>query len=239
MATPFDLPPGVVKSDSPNAALGRWADSDKIHFKGRFAEKWRGWQRWLAAESVMQGRARGATSWANSFGNQNAAFGTHLKLYAVTGEDLLRDITPIRAEDALTNPFTTQDGSDIVTVAHTAHGADDNDFVTFANATAVGGITIDGEYQLSRIDNNSYTITHSAAATSDATGGGTVAAEYQINTGHPDTLAGSGIGAGPYGAEAYGTARSESGLLIELRYWSLDNYGNNLLASPYEGGLFL
>jgi hypothetical protein len=240
---PFEIPPGLVRSDSPNAAKGRYTDADKVHFIGKFPEKWGGWQRWLpVGEGDLLGKARGSTAWANADGNQNATFGTHLKLYAVTGEDTLRDITPIRATGTLgADPFDVTDGSAVVTVNHTAHGADSGAFVTFSGADAVGGITIDGEYQLTKIDSDSYTIIHSAAATSTASGGGaSVDYAYQINPGSSSTVFGFGWGADTWGSGTWGTPRDTStGVIIELRYWSLHEYGNELLALPAFGRIYL
>jgi hypothetical protein len=56
--------------------------------------------------------------------------------------------------------------------------------VTFSGATAVGGLTLNNEYQISLIDEDSYNITAETTASSSATGGGTVTAAYQINTGN-------------------------------------------------------
>lgn len=242
MLTPFEIPPGVVKNDSPNAAKGRFVDADKVHFVGKFAEKWGGWKRWLDADSVMKGVSRGATSWTNAGGNRNASFGTHLKLYAVTGEDRLRDITPIRSSGTFgSDPFSVTEDSAVVTVTHNDHGADSGAFVIIANATAVGGITIEGEYQLTRIDSDTFTITHSTEATSTDTGGGDAATySYQINPGVAGTILGFGWSAGVWNEGTWGTPRdSGTGVRIDLRYWSLEPYGNNLLASPTFGNLYL
>lgn len=237
---PLNIPPGFVRVDSPNAAEGRFTDGDKVRFvKGR-AEKWSGWQRFLP-DDVLLGTARGATSWTNAFGNTNLAFGTHLKLYAVTGGDQLTDITPIRDAGTLgSNPFSMTNGSPIVIVTDTAHGADANDFVTFSGATSAGGITIAGEYQIvERIDANSYSIEHASPAASTATGGGaSVAYSYQINTGNSGSVAGLGWGAGTWGAGTWSTPRT-SGITLDLRHWSLQEFGNDLLASPSGGSLYL
>lgn len=238
MATPLDIPPGIVKVDSPNGAAGRFIDSDKVRFVRRKVEKWRGWTKKI--DETMRGIARGALSWVNQYGNVNAAFGTHLKLYALTGSDTVSDITPIRLTDTLgTDPFAVTDGETTVIVAHTAHGADDGDFVTFSDADPVGGITIDGEYQLTFIDANSYMIKHFEPATSTTTGGGSVVeVDYQINIGFASGVVGLGWGAGTWGTGTWGTPRT-SGIEIALRHWSLAEYGNDLLASPSLGSLYL
>lgn len=235
---PLDVPPGILKVDSPNAGNGRFVDCDKVRFIKGKAEKWAGWNKLL--ETAVSGMARGATSWVSSGGDTNAAIGTHLKLYAVTGNDTLNDITPVRSTVTLgSNPFATTNGSTTVTVTHTSHGADDQDFVTFSGASAVAGITISGEYQLTKVDADTYTIQHSAAANSATSGGGaSVQAVYQINVGTADEVVGTGYGAGTYGAGTYGTPRS-GGIALELRTWSVSGYGTDLLASPSGGGLYL
>jgi hypothetical protein len=236
---PLEIPPGFVKVDSPNAAKGRFTGGNFVRWVNKLPEKWLGWRRFI--DDLLLGVARGALSWTNAFGNTNVAIGTHLKLYVITGGDTLRDITPIRSSSTINNnPFTTTNGSKFVTVTDTAHGAEADAFVTFSGASAVGGITVSGEYQIvDKLDPNSYTIEHSVAATSGATGGGaSVTAAYQTNPGSTGTVGGLGWGAGPYGEGTWGTERAE-GLPIEIRHWSLAEYGNDLLASPSGDTLFL
>lgn len=235
---PLEIPPGIVKVDSPNAAKGRFTDCDKIRFVAGKPEKWLGWEQFI--DDTLIGIARGAVAWVNQYGNTNVAFGTHLKLQVITGDDALDDITPIRASSTINaDPFSMTNLSAVVTVTDTAHGADDGDYVTFSGATAAGGITIDGEYQLTRIDSDTYTITHSSAATSTTTGGGaSVVAAYQINVGSTGGVVGLGWGAGTWGTGTWSTARTE-GIEVEIRFWSLQEYGNDLLASPFLSGLYL
>lgn len=236
---PLEIPPGINKVDSPNAGKGRFTDCDKIRFMAGKPEKWLGWEQFIADQ--LTGIARGAVAWVNQYGNTNVAFGTHLKLQVITGDDTLSDITPIRATSTInTDPFATTSGSTSVTVTDTSHGADLNDYVTFSGATAAGGITIDGEYQITEVvDNNTYKIVHSSAATSSATGGGSsVSAAYQINTGSTGGVVGTGWGAGTWGTGTWGTPRTD-GITVEIRFWSLQEYGNDILANPFLGGLFL
>jgi len=98
MSLPLEIPPGILKVDSPNAGKGRFTDSDKIRFENGFAEKWAGWE--LFNDTQLEGKARGAAFWTNQYGNPNAAFGTTVRLYALTGTDMITDITPIRTAAA-------------------------------------------------------------------------------------------------------------------------------------------
>lgn len=70
------------------------------------------------------------------------------------------------------NPIATTNGSRAVVITSTAHGRSRGDTVTLAGATAVGGITVSGEYTIASVATNTFTIVHSSAATSTATGGG-------------------------------------------------------------------
>lgn len=138
----------------------------------------------------------------------------------------------------LTNPFTTTTGSPTVEVTHASSGATAGEFVTYSGASAVGGITINGEYQIqSIVDANHYTITAAAPATSGATGGGTVSVIYDIVV--PQAAAGGeiGYGVGNYGVGAYGQGVSQTSGLADG--WTLDAYGYQLLAAPIGGTIYV
>ena len=237
---PLDIPPGLLLVDSPNAGQGRFIDCDKVRFVRGKAEKWAGWDQFIPEQ--LAGMARGAVAWADVDGFTDAAFGTNLKLYAITGDGVLSDITPERRTDTLgSSPFATTNGQPTVTVTHVAHGAGEDDYVTFSGATAVAGLTISGEYQIASIvDSDSYTISAGSNANATTTGGGSaVEAVYQINAGSADTVLGTGWGAGGWGEEEWGTPRTTTGIELQHRTWSLQSYGNYLLASPFGGSLYL
>ncbi len=106
-------------------------------------------------------------------------------------------------QQRLVNPFATTSGSSIVTVTDVDHGADDGAYVTFADATPVAGLTINGEYQLTYIDSNTYTINAGSNANATTTGGGVVIAEYQINPGFEIYTATVGWGSGTWGGFSF------------------------------------
>ena len=70
------------------------------------------------------------------------------------------------------NPLSVVNASPTVTVTQAAHGLATGDTITIAGATAVGGITPSGAYQVTVLTTNTYTITHGSNATSTTTGGG-------------------------------------------------------------------
>ena len=140
----------------------------------------------------------------------------------------------------LTNPFTTLIGSSIITVSQTNHGVITGDFITFTNASSVGGITPNGTYNvLSVIDANTYTFDSGVIASSSATGGGIVNYAYQINVGPADTNIGDGWGVLTYGAFDYGTPRPDAGVIFDFpRIWSFDTWGDDLVASPRDSSIY-
>ena len=203
---------GVVKDGTRYTNKGGWYDSDKVRFRYGFPEKIGGWEK--RGNSTFEGVCRSLNQWAAIDGSQYIGVGTNLKFYISVGEAYY-DITPVRTTGNITNPFTTTNGSTLVTVTDAGHNAQANDFVTFSGSSAVGGIAaadFNKEQQIvTVIDNDNYTINVANAATSNAgPGGGTVTATYQINTGSTDYTAGVGFGAGYWGGTQIGVATTVS-----------------------------
>jgi hypothetical protein len=226
------LQPGVNRENTSYTNEGRWYECDKIRFRQGLPEKIGGWQR--ISSATFQGVARSLWNWI-TLGNINLiGVGTNLKFYIEQGGGY-NDITPIRATVSLTNPFETTAGSSIVEVTDAAGGFIDGDFVTFSGASAVGGVTPDGEYQISLVDPVTYTIDVGTAATSSTTGGGSVTAVYQINTGPAFTVPLVGWGASLWGSGSWGFGATSSDA---LRLWSQSNFGEDLIFGPRGGGLY-
>jgi hypothetical protein len=193
--------PGVDRENTRYAAEGGWYETDKVRFRRGMPQKIGGWVR-LSNQSFL-GVCRSMWNWI-TLGSQNlVSVGTHLKYYIERGGAYF-DITPIRSTVTLTDPFDTTDGSAVVLVTDTAHGALEGDFVTFSGATAVGGLTLNNEYQISLIDEDSYNITAETTASSTANGGGTVTAAYQVNIGSEIEIPFTGWSAGFWGVGSWG-----------------------------------
>lgn len=235
--TKLSFAPGVYKDDSPLDAEGFFIDADKIRFVRGKAQTIGGWER--ATTSAVSGICRGVWTWADAGRNPFAAFGTHTHLTAMDADGTLFDITPIVARSELADPFSTTADSATVSVAHTAHGLVVGQGVVFSGAVAVGGLVIQGPYTVATvIDANTYTITHTLAATSTAGpgGGAVVDVEIALAPGQVDGLGGLGYGTGGYGSGTYGSPAV--GYTLYPRTWSLDNWGQNLVAAPRGGGIF-
>ena len=242
--TDLKFQPGVDKQDSPYAAGDdrRYIDSQLVRFHYGKPERWKGWEYLPNPNETIIGVVRDTHAWISLNGTRYLALGTDRKLY-IYSEGSVHDVTPIRETASLTNPFETTSGGAGVTVTDAAHGADEGDFVTFDNGSAnnvVDGLEFNNEFEITTvIDANSYTITFPSNATgTTAAGGGSVTANYQINVGPTASTYGYGWGVATWGLSTWGTPRSSSSVTIAGRNWSLDNFGEDLVATVLDGGTY-
>lgn len=227
-------PAGVVKSESDRVVEGRWVDTQWVRFVGGKPQKIGGWTK--QTSTVSEGALRQLHAWRDLSSTEYMAGGTYKKLYVYERDFTQHDITPLEATGTLNDPFTTTDESASVSVAHTAHGRNPGDIVIFSSATPVGGLTLNGTFEVFTVDGaNSYTIVAAEPATSSESGGGTVTYQYEISIGVDRGAYGLGYGIGGYGLLTYGDARPDSIIFIEPRSWSFDHFGKILL-SAYNGG---
>ena len=235
---PIQIKPGIVRDSTHYANKGGWWDCNWVRFRNGFPEKMGGWSTDL--QETFQGACRSLINWTTNNGLNRTGFGTNLKYYILTGGNY-SDITPIRETVTLTNPFTT-DGTATVVVSDTAHGALQNDFVTFSGSSAVGGIPagdLNKEHQITEIINaDSYKIVVSTAATSSTTGGGTVTAVYQVNTGLDTYVPGVGWGAGTWSRNGWGTASNTPTVGTQIGLWSNALFGEDLIINQRGGGIY-
>ena len=192
--------PGLNREGTDYSNEGGWYDGDKIRFRSGFPEKIGGWTQ--VSSNTFSGVARSIWIWSSGdagVGNSYIGVGTNLKYYIFFG-GVYNDITPAIQTDVLTNPFETTNLSRTVKVTDGTYNPSVGDYVTFSGATAVGGLTIDGNYAVTSVINGStYTITSVNAASSSGTGGGTVTAVYEYPVGLNVFSIGTGWGAGPWG----------------------------------------
>ena len=228
----LQLKPGVDRENTRYAAEGSWYETDKVRFRRGMPQKIGGWVRLSAA--TFLGVCRSMLNWSTLQRQNLVSVGTNLKYYIERGGAYF-DVTPIRATATLTNPFTTTSGSATVLVTDTAHGALQNDFVTFSGATAVGGLTLNGEFQINFVSEDTYNITSATNASSSATGGGTVTATYQLNTGSEIAVPFTGWSAGTWGSNTWGNSGTT---LSPIRLWSQANFGEDLFFTYRGGELF-
>ena len=233
--------PGVDKQDTAYSAGDerKYIDSDFVRFHYGKPERWGGWTNLPNPNRTIVGVVRDTHSWVGLDGLRYLALGTDRKLY-IYNEGAVYDITPIRETQALTNPFTTN-GTTTVSVADSTHNAKLGDFVTFDSFSSIDGLDMNQEFEITSItDANNYTVTHTSTASgSTSGGGGSGNAKYQINIGPATSTYGLGWGTDTWSSGTWGTASSSSDVVIVGRNWSLDNFGEDLIATVLDGGTFI
>lgn len=242
------LKPGIDKQNTEYGAEGGWIDGDYIRFRYGLPEKMGGWTEFGGTSPYFLGLASEVFTWNNLSGAPYMALGTNRKLYVFYG-DTWADITPIRATTAAGDvTFAAVNGSPIITVTDTSHGAIQGDFVTFSGVSAGGlggAITqaiLQSEFEITQVLGvNSYTITAPVNANSSdsGNGGAAVVGQYQINVGSPVNFTDFGWGTGTWGLSTWGTPRPASaGLLLFSRVWQFDAFGQILIAQLADGAIY-
>lgn len=234
--------PGINRESTSYANEGGWFDCDKVRFHQGYPEKFGGWQKY--SSSTYLGTARALHNWVALDGSDFMGIGTELKYYIEEG-GAYNDITPIRSTTAAGDvTFSATNGSTTITVSDTGHGAGENDFVTFSGAVSLGGVitadVLNQEYQIvSVVDADTYTVTSAVAANASDTGNGgaSVVGAYQINVGLNTQVGGTGWGAGTWSRGAWGSASATS-TVSELRLWTHDNFGEDLIINPRDAAIY-
>jgi hypothetical protein len=228
---------GVNRENTRYTNESGYYESEKIRFRQGTPEKIGGWIRISA--STFLGVCRSLWNWITLGGLNLLGVGTNLKFYIESG-GFYNDVTPLRQTITLgANPFQTFSGLATVTVTDSTGGWVNGDFVTFSGATAVGGLTLNGEYQITTIGTSvtTYQITASSTASSNATGGGSsVVAAYQINVGPAYAVPLVGWGAGAWGTGTWGVGTSSN---AQMRLWTQTNYGEDLIFAPNNGAIYI
>jgi hypothetical protein len=226
------LKSGVNQENTRYTKENGWWVCDKVRFRQGTPESIGGWTRLSAA--TFLGTCRALHVWLSLGGARYIGVGTNIKYYVENGGTYY-DITPLRETQALTDPFATTDTLNTVTVTDSGHGAVTGDYVTFSGATAVGGLTLNGEFQITVVDNDTYTIESPTPASSTATGGGTVTAAYQLSVGEAVQTPAEGWGIGAWGLGAWGVGAAD---FAQMRLWSHGNFGEDLVFNPRGGAIY-
>ena len=246
--TSLKFRPGINREITSYSNEGGFFDCEKVRFYAGFPEKIGGWAK--HSDNTYQGTARALHNWVALDNSNFMGVGTHLKYYIEEGGQF-NDVTPVRKTSTNSITFAATNGSSTITVTDSNHGAIQNDFVTISGAVTLGGLVtasiLNAEHQITRVVNgNTYEITVSVTANSSdsGNGGSGVDGVYQINVGLDTSVGGNGWGAGGYGGVnadlttfGWGEAAA-SGTTAQIRLWSHDNFGEDLLLNPKDDAIY-
>lgn len=236
--------PGLNREGTDYSNEGGWYDGNNIRFRSGFPEKIGGWQQ--ISNNQVLGVARSIWIWSDNdagVGKLYYGVGTNVKYYIYYGGTYY-DITPISATTTPASPFTATSGSSTITVHDTGYTPNVGDYVNISGATGLGGnitATVLNQQQIVtsvNIGAATYTFTASATANASDTGhGGTPTIQYYYPSGLNVFTVGTGWGAGPWSRGTWGSAYS-AGIGEQLRLWSNDNFGSDLVIAPRGGPVF-
>jgi len=260
----LEFRPGINTELPDYANENGWTDGDKIRFRVGYPEKIGGWAK--KGDNQFIGAARAMKQWTTLDRDNLIGIGTSLKYFIEDG-GVFYDITPIRETTGAGDvTFSASQGSSVITVSDTNHGAREGDFVTFSGAASLGGAmtaaVLNQEYQIQTAPTTgTYTINARAATTGinqyytggaiddsaalvvatagdTNTGGGSTVGAYQVQTGIDVTLFGNGWGAGVWSRGAW---NSRATIVVQseiLRLWQHDTFGEDLIFNIRNGPIF-
>ena len=233
--------PGINKEGTAYSNEGGWFNSNLIRFRKGLPEKIGGWQK--ASTNSFKSTGRALHAWVDLAGTKFLGLGTTWKYYVLEGSTY-NDVTPIRATTTNGIVFAATNGSTTITATDSNHGAIINDFVTISGAVSLGGLitaeVLNQEYQITSVPSvNTFTFTATATANGSDTGNGGSGADaaYQINVGLDVYVPSTGWGSDYWGSGTWGSV-SALGANSQLRLWSHDNFGEDLLMCVRGAGVF-
>jgi len=240
--TNVKIAPGINKADTPSGAEGQWIDGDFVRFRYGQPEKIGGYT--AIGQETIAGPTRAQHTWNDLEGRRYAALGTSKALY-IYYEDKFYDITPLAT--AITGAtFTSTSSSNIVTVNKVSHALDLGEYITFTSVTIPGTSSfIDTDFTsftfeiLSVPDADSFTIQMQTTETGtpmSSTGSASINPYEEI--GPTIQTYGYGWGTGNWSRLSWGSGTTSSSIILDPGSWSLDNFGEQLIATIKDGKTF-
>ena len=240
-----NIQPGFNKADTPSGAEGQWIDGDFVRFRYGQPEKIGGFQ--AIGTNTISGPTRAQHTWTDLEGNRYAALGTSKALY-IYYEDKFYDIMPLAT--AITGAtLTSTQNSNTITVTKTSHGLDVGEYITFTSVTLPGGGATsfttanftDFTFEILTVPTTS---TFTIQMKSNETGTGmSTAGSVTINPyeeiGPTIQTYGYGWGTGTWGRGTWGSGTTSSTVILDPGSWSLDNFGQQLVATIKDGKTFV
>jgi hypothetical protein len=244
MLQKIQFKPGFNKQATETGAEGQWVDGDNVRFRYGQPEKIGGWQQLV--DETLAGPVRDQHTWTDLNGRKYAALGTS-KVLIIYYEGGFYDITPINADQTgCTFDSTTTD--DEVTVNLTSHGLSAGDYFKFKSVTLPGGgvtgyTTADFTTNVFEViatpTGNTFTITMpSNESGTGMSAQGSATLNSYITIGPVFQTPAYGWGTDTWSAGAWGEESSVTNVTLDPGSWSLDNYGQLLVATVRNGATY-
>ena len=223
---------GVNRESTQYAAENGWYDCNRVRFRDQKPENIGGWSK--RSSTSFDGTARDIHTWTDLSSKNYIGIATEQKILIFYGGQFY-DVTPIQASATNATGNTTS-GSTRIVVTATTHGlvTGRKTWVEFTSQTGAIGTNVSlagNSYFVSVIDVNSFTFEYVSTADATAASAGAFGIDFLLQTGTSATSFGYGYGAGTYGRGTWNSAvaSSEGGVGINMRQYTLDNFGEDLI----------
>jgi hypothetical protein len=264
--------PGINRDQTNYSNEGGWYECDKIRFRSGYPEKIGGWVK--ATTQYMLGFCRQMFGWITSYNDNFLACGTNEKVYIEVGSEFY-DITPIRetftssTTPSTDNCITATQGSNVLSFYIPGNGANNGDYVNISGVVGptdpaiFAGIPvteINGNYKITDIDGDTFTITVPTAANLGSfwgsstwgsgtfglggaapsfTGGGTdIVVAFEIHVGNGSITQGYGWGTGAWGGNFGWGLNSPDPVFLPQQDWFFDQFDNDLVMNIRDGAIY-
>ena len=243
MLQKLNFKPGFNKQATESGAESQWVDGDFVRFRYGLPEKIGGWSQLTAANKTLPGAARKQLAFTSFAGEKYTAIGTSQGLFLFYG-NAFYDITPL--DTAITScTLTTINGSDVLTIDKGSHGLLVGRYVTLSAVTVTGASDftagdLEKAYEILTVPTiDKFTVKAVSAETgAGMTAAGAATVNPYVIIGPTTQTTGYGWGTSSWGAETWGTERSTSTVTLNPGNWSLDNFGQVLVATIFNGKTF-
>jgi len=241
MLQKLNFKPGFNKQATDSGAEGQWVDGDFVRFRYGLPEKIGGWSQLTEAQETLPGAARAQHAFTSFSGEKYVAIGTSQGLFLYY-EGAFYDISPL-ATGITGATFDTFSSQNNVTVNKTGHGLSKGRYVTFSSVTPPTGYVASdfttGAFEILTVpNNNTFTIQMRVNATGAASASGAATINPYELVGPTFQTAGYGWGTYQWNTGTWGTARTTSNVILDPGNWSLDNFGEVLVATVFNGKTF-
>ena len=255
-------PAGLNKVGSQYTAKGQWFDANLIRFFNGVPQKLGGWTSWVSLPTTSSSPSTDPASTNNirsiflyraSNNTRYTGVGTRSNYNIIEGT-LPSDITPVTTLVLGNNPVSCVSGNNFITFTCTdPHGLKSTDLVRISGLTGtIGGIdlttynsvasnTYDTREVLSVPSTTTFTLSSSVANANASGGGSNVGVEAYLAVGSNSFVQGTGWGASDWGGTINNVAWGSVASLDyknQLRLWSEDNFGDDLLINPRGGPIY-
>ena len=243
MLQKLNFKPGFDKMVTDSGAESQWVDGDFVRFRYGLPEKIGGWNQLSIAGETLPGAARAQHTWTSLAGERYAAIGTSQGLFLYYGEQFF-DITPL--DTAITGcTLTTVNGSNVLQVNKGSHGLEVGRYVTLSGVTVTGAsdfttAELEKAYEILTVATvDKFTVQAvRAEGGSGMTAAGAATVNPYVEVGPVFQTLGYGWSTSTWGASTWGTERATSSVVLDPGNWSLDNYGQVLVATIRDGETF-